>query len=86
MLSAITAFLESDGSDVAGHTVADVLAFDDDHLERRHDFIQWLFPLPEPSVAVPGSPVLEPEDVEALRGDERAHASLRRGAARMAEF
>lgn len=35
----------------------------DQELERRHDYIQWWFPLPEPSRAVPNSPVLSPEDL-----------------------
>ena len=30
-------------------------------IERTHDFIQWLFTLPEPSAAIPESPVLTPE-------------------------
>jgi hypothetical protein len=30
--------------------------------EETHDFIQWLFPLPEPSRAVPSSPVATRED------------------------
>jgi hypothetical protein len=31
--------------------IGEILAFNDHELERRHDFIQWLFALPEPSRA-----------------------------------
>jgi hypothetical protein len=63
-----------------------VLAFDDLQLESRHDFIQWLFPLPEPSRAVPGSPVLTEADAAALRASPAAQANLRAAAERMLGF
>ena len=85
-MSRLTAFIEGQGTDAAGRTLADVLAFDDAELERRHDFIQWLFPLPEPSRAVPGSPVLEPADVPALTASAPAQANLARAAERMLRF
>ena len=85
-MSALTAFLEGTGPDAAGRTVADVLASSDEELERRHDFIQWLFPLPEPSAAVPGSPVLRVADIEALRSSPRAQANLSASATRMLLF
>ena len=79
-------FLEGEGADAAGRRIGDVLAMGDGALEARHDFIQWLFPLPEPSAAVPGSPVLTPEDLAAIRGSAPAQANLRAAAARMAAF
>lgn len=84
--SPIRRFLEGDGVDRAGRTIAVVLAFGDADLERHHDFIQWLFPLPEPSAAVPGSPVLTAADVEALKGSPRAQSNLAAAAARMGLF
>jgi hypothetical protein len=55
---------------------------DDEWLERTHNYIQWLFPVPEPSQAVPGSPVLTAEDIEAFKSDValriRAFAALYR--------
>ena len=82
----IVRFLEGEGADGAGRRIAEVLAFDDAQLEARHDFIQWLFPLLEPSAAVPGSPVLTPDDATAIRGSAAAQANLRAGASRMAAF
>ena len=85
-MSAVVGFLRGEGVDRAGRTVGDVLAFDDAQLEARHDFIQWLFPLAEPSGAVPGSPVLSEADVAAIRASAAAQANLRAGAERMLAF
>lgn len=63
-----------------------MLAFDDDRLERTHDFIQWLFPLPERSGAQPDAPVLTPEDVAVLRVSITAQAVLAAATDRMAAF
>jgi hypothetical protein len=85
-MSAITAFLEGEGMDSRGRTVFDVLAFDDAALERTHDFIQWLFPLTEPSRAVPDAPVLTAAEVEAIRRSVMAQCSLAAATDRMAAF
>ena len=85
-MSRLSDFLDGRGADDAGRTLDDVLAFTDAELERRHDFIQWLFPLPEPSRAVPGSPVLDPADAAAIRASPAAQANLARAAERMLAF
>jgi hypothetical protein len=38
-----------------------------DRLEAVHDFIQWLFPLPEPSPVNPLAPVLDPATIAEFR-------------------
>ena len=55
MAGPVTAFLEGEGMDARGRSIFDVLGMDNVALERTHDFIQWLFPLPEPSAAVPAA-------------------------------
>ena len=85
-MSHVVRFLEGVGLDAAGRTVAQVLAFDDDALERHHDFIQWLFPLSDKSAAVPGSPVLSQADIAEIRGSAKAQWSLMQGAEAMADF
>jgi hypothetical protein len=82
----ILMFLEGEGTDARGRTVFDVLAMDDVALERTHDFIQWLFPLPEPSAAVPDSPVLTSGDIQAIRVSELAPIALAGATDRMAAF
>lgn len=59
-------FYEGIGTDHLGRTLADIHAFDHDALERHHDFIQWLFPLPEPSPVNPRAPRLTPEAIAAF--------------------
>ena len=44
----VLSFLEGEGRDAAGRLIGEILALNDHELERRHDFIQWLFALPEP--------------------------------------
>ena len=58
----------------------------DGELEAYHDWVQWLFPLPTPSAAVPGSPVLTTSDIAAIRADPRAVATLERASERLMRF
>lgn len=85
-MGSIVDFLAGRGHDARGRTLDQILAWGDAELDRRHDFIQWLFPLREPSAAVPGSPVLSPADVQAIRADPAARRNLDRAAARMLAF
>lgn len=85
-MSAIVDFMSGEGRDRAGRRHRDVLRLDNGELERWHDFIQWLFPLAEPSTAVPGSPVLSAAEIAAIRGSAEAQTRLSAAARRMAEF
>ena len=82
----VLAFLEGQGVDGRGRGLFDVLAFDDAALELNHDFIQWLFPLPEPSAAVPDAPVLDPEGVRAIQDSVMAQCALAAATDRMEVF
>jgi hypothetical protein len=84
--SLLHAYLAGEGADGRGRRIEDVLGFSDEALERIHDYVQWLFPLPTRSMAQPGAPVLTSADIAAIRADERALANLRRAAARMLRF
>lgn len=59
---------------------------DNSHLESRHDYIQWWFPLQEPSRAVPKSPVLSAEDLEEFRTNKVIKNRMRVSLARMKLF
>lgn len=86
MTGPIHAFLAGEGRDGAGRRLAEVLAFDDARIEGVHDFVQWCFPLPEASRAVPGAPVLTPAEARAIRTDGAALAGLRAARDRMVRF
>jgi hypothetical protein len=84
--SAIVSFLTGRGRDLAGRTLNDVLQMDNTDLEVIHDYIQWLFPLPTRSAAVPGSPVLRADDIAQIRNDPVALNKLRCAIDRMHAF
>jgi hypothetical protein len=86
MAGPLHAFLAGVGRDSRGRLAADVLGFSDDGLEAVHDYIQWLFPLPTRSAAQPQSPVLASAEIEAIRNDLRAAATLKAATERMLHF
>jgi hypothetical protein len=45
----LISFYDGSGTDGRGRTLAQILDWDADKLESRHDYIQTLFPLPEES-------------------------------------
>ncbi|KAF2397642.1 hypothetical protein EJ06DRAFT_129858 [Trichodelitschia bisporula] len=59
-----------------GRSLTDILNFTDNELEHFHDYIQILFPLPEPSGFV-SAPRLTPDIVAAFRADDATGAALR---------
>jgi hypothetical protein len=63
-----------------------VLSFDLARLETTHDYIQWLFPLPEPSGFNPEAPVLTERVIQSLQGDPRLMGRFRRALERMLAF
>jgi len=72
----IVSFLGGVGSDSHGRVLSDIWAFSDSEIERTHNFIQWLFPLAEPSFSVPGSPTLTSDEIAVLRLSIAAKTSV----------
>ena len=79
-------FYTRDGCDVQGRTHAAILSWSDVLLETVHDYIQWLFPLPEPSGANPRAPLLTPGALAELRASDEAHRRLHAAWLRMLQF
>lgn len=73
-VSELVAFYRGEGRDHRGRSLTDIHEFDYYELEFHHDYIQWLFPLPEPSGANASAPLLSKEDIAAFQSD----ASLRK--------
>ena len=82
----LLAFYSGEGRDVQGRTHAEILAWSDALLEAVHDYIQWLFPLPEASAFNPTAPVLTPELIEAFRASDPMRHRLRASLFRMLRF
>lgn len=85
-MSAIVDFLKGAGTDGAGRTVFEVVAMDDGSIERIHDFIQWLFPLDQPSGANRRAPVLSAADVAEVHASGLAQIALAAATDRMMVF
>lgn len=84
--SAIIRFYAGEGADDRGRWLRDIQAWDDDRLERVHDYIQWLFPLPEASGFNPDAPVLTRDDIADLRRDPALQEAVRVSWQRMMAF
>ncbi len=54
-------FYQHKAQDHQNRGLVDIWTMTFDELEKSHDFIQWLFPLPEPSPVNPHAPVLTTE-------------------------
>ena len=74
------------GADDDGRTFDEILGWDDARLEMVHDYIQWIFPLPERSGANPWAPVLDAAAIAAIRGSAEMQRRPRAAFLRMLAF
>ena len=72
----IVGFLEGKTPDRRGRILAMLLQQTDHQAEATHDYIQWMFPLDEPSRSVNGAPVLTDLDIDEIRQSSLAQANL----------
>jgi hypothetical protein len=75
-MSRIVEFYRGGANDVEGRALAGYWAFSDVQMESLHDFIQWMFPLEEPSGFNPNAPILTRADREAFRADPALRANV----------
>lgn len=74
------------GEDDQGRSLDEILGWDEARLELVHDYIQWIFPLPELSGANPWAPVLDQATIAAIRGSPEMQERLRAAFLRMLAF
>ena len=72
----IVGFLEGKTPDHRGRLLSMLWKQTDDDAENNHDYIQWMFPLDEPSQAVNGAPVLNDFDIDEIRENQLAIGNL----------
>jgi hypothetical protein len=84
--SAIVRFYRGEGLDHRGRTLREILGWDDERLEHVHDYIQWLFPLDEPSGPNPDAPLLTPDDRATFSRDAELRLALGESLRRMLAF
>src|ERR1700738_3640313 len=81
----LTLFFAGEQDDLR-RTYDEILLWDDERLEMVHDYIQWIFPLPERSGATPWAPVLTQASISAIRSTPEMQHRLRSGYLRMLKF
>lgn len=64
----------------------DILEFSDEDFEGVHDYIQWLFPVPEPSMFNPWAPLLSEADIQVFKTDAEMRAQAYRAFRRWLQF
>jgi len=69
MTNNLIGFYEGNATNQVGMSIGDIFDMTDEQLEDDHHYIQWMFPLPEKSLAVPTSPVLTQSDIDIFRND-----------------
>jgi hypothetical protein len=85
-MSRLVNFYRGLGTDTEGRLLKDILTWPDDDLEEVHDFIQWLFPVPEPSQYNSDAPLLTEEDIAAFKSDPVLQANLMKSFERILAF
>ncbi len=76
----IVGFLEGKTPDYRGRILVVLLQQSDHEAETTHDYIQWLFPLDEPSRSVNGTPVLTELDIDEIKESSLAQGNLAKSA------
>jgi hypothetical protein len=85
-VSKLVDFYRGEATDSEGRSLGELWGWNDDELEAVHDFIQWMFPLPEPSRFNPDAPLLTSDDAATFRGDALLQARLRKSFERILMF
>jgi len=74
--SKLVRYYRRNGTDQKGRSLRDIRALSLQQLEETHDFIQWLFPLPEQSSANPDAPLLSEADIQQFVADNELRLEL----------
>jgi hypothetical protein len=77
-MSQLTEFYRGHGVDSEGRTLADLWNYSLEEMEAIHDFIQWMFPLAEPSRFNPAAPLLTAADIAAFHAEPQLREDLLR--------
>jgi len=85
-MNPIVPFYSGQASDNRGRSLKDIQRWPDDRLEAVHDYIQWMFPLREPSAFNPEAPLLDDETIQAFRSRPNLQENLRASFTRILKF
>jgi hypothetical protein len=82
----LVGFYSDTGPDNRGRFLREMQNWSDDQLERTHDYIQWLFPLAEPSGFNLNAPILNAYTINRFRSDADLRRRLQTSLVRMLAF
>jgi hypothetical protein len=85
-MSRLVDFYRGQAPDNRGRTIQSIWAWNDALLEAVHDFIQWLFPLPEPSKVNASAPLLTEEEIAIFSREPLLQTNLHRSYERILTF
>lgn len=72
--------------DSEGRTIQQMWTWDLEELECIHDYIQWLFPLPERSAFNPDAPIVDEEAIKEFQSNPYLRQNLLRSLTVMLQF
>lgn len=72
----IVPFYLGEKPDAEGRMIQQIWNWDYEDLECQHDYVQWLFPLPDRSAFHPDAPVLDKEVIQAFHTNARLRENL----------
>ena len=85
-MSALLSFYRDESANPEGRTLSEIWAWDYIRLENVHNYIQWLFPLPEPSKFSNNAPLLDEVIIEEFLKDKELRRSLFRSFKLLLDF
>jgi Opioid growth factor receptor (OGFr) conserved region len=85
-MSRLVDFYRGQATDAEHRYLEDIWTWDDEELEFVHDYIQWLFPLPEPSGFNPDAPILTDDDIAAFAAEAKLRVNLAKSFERILRF
>lgn len=75
-MSKLTEFYGGTGEDCEGRKIDRIWIENDAYFEYCHDYVQWLFPLSEPSNFNPDAPLLTEDDVAIFKANPTIQTNL----------
>lgn len=82
----LISFYRNEGKDISGRTIEDMWNFSFQEKEKKHDYIQWLFPTKNASQFNSRAPILSTKLIEELKQDPVVIENLRTSLRSMLEF
>ena len=85
MINIVDFYLE-ETVDSDGRKITEIWAENDDYFEFCHNYIQWLFPLEEPSNFNPDAPLLTKENIQIFKANPKLRNNLLTSFVRFLKF